>query len=817
MIKHGIVTADGRGTRQEDRFPKALDPSTVALDGRRFEDLFQMFIDLSASIHYYGSDSKNPDGDWRAYFDAITDSDGKFDPARFGDLESRGELPAHLSLMAAFFKMYDVERQNLNLLTARHLDYFYRDILGFSPREGKAGNVSVCIELNKNAKSALIPSGSRFVAGKDAEGKTITYSTEEDFVAYAAKVGEMHTVDLDAGVFPSFGLAMAVPALALKGEKLTVHLQASAILSLLSAEYTTETGWAACKISDSSIVITDPLPAPYDESVHQAHIPADSPVLRFTLKGAILSGSLSEVAIRTVEVSGSTDFHFRSSRFGDVRNVAGALPFGPIPRTGDQSHFIIPSCKGCAETVVDSCDWTSDNFDMDAGGKYLWLKNDCGQNDYLSNLIKYSQDPDNKTLPDKPDIPTLFSPARISYTVTLAENDGADVFSFTPFGIMDGGQMPDEVGSSHYCRHIYLGVEGARPDTSLSLLLSVSHPFLYEPDPEVPQWAVLSGNAWKNVNPVKDATDNLLKNGILKFDLSDHSLFEPHTLMPGDKLWLRVSFPVQAGKVEIDSADAQAVELVPDRLSPGLPPTGEPLPAGSVTKPLYAISGVKKVLQPLAGFEGRYDESEQEFQIRVSERIRHKDRCVTTWDYERMLLEAFPALSLVRCLHSSSATGTRKVELVVVPKTHKPGDLAPTVNLAQKKEMETLLRSKASVFSDICVVDPDYEPVSISCEITLMPGLTDVKEYAARIADALVDYLVPWSCGNQDIDMDYSTNESSILYFLEKLPYVDNVRHLEVVVDGNRLLEGEDIRPSGRKSILTAGTMSIIVNPNSNG
>lgn len=817
MIKHGIVTADDRGTRQEDRFPRALDPSTVALDGRRFEDLFQMFIDLSASVRYYGSDSRHPDGDWRVYFEAITDADGRFDPVKFGELESRGELPAHLSLMAAFFKMYDLERQNLNLLTARHLDYFYRDILGFSPREGKAGNVPVCIELNKNAKSAMIPSGSRFVAGKDAEGKTITYSTEEDFVAYAAKVGEMHTIDLDTDVFPSFGLAMAVPALALKGVKLTVQLRASDLLSRLSAEYTTETGWMPCKISGSSIVISDPLPAPYDESVHLAHIPTTSPVIRFTLQGPILSGSLNDVVIQTVKVTDSTDFLFRSSRFGEVRNVAGALPFGPTPRSKDKTYFVVPYCRGCYKIAVGSCDWRSAHFDLNTDGNSLTLKDDCGQNDYLTGLIKYSQDPSGNKLPAKPDIPTLPAPAKISYMVTLSEHDGAEVFAFSPFGIMGGAKVPDEIGNNHYGRHIYLGIEGAQPDTSLSLLLSVSHPFEYEPDPEGPQWAFLSGSKWKKVEPVKDTTDALLKNGIVKFDLSDPDLFKPHSIMPGDKLWLRVSFPVIIGKAEIDVAVAQAIELIPDSISPGMPPKGEPLPPGSVTKPLYSIVGVKKVSQPLAGFDGEFDESERGFQARVSERIRHKDRCVTTWDYERILLEAFPTLSLVRCLHGVSTAGKRKVEVVVVPKTHKTGDLTPTVGLAQRKEMEHLLLSKSSVFSDVSVVDPVYEPVDISCEITLLPGLTDVKEYAARIADALVGYLVPWSGGNQGIDMDYSTNESSILYFLEKLPYVDNVRHLEVVVDGNRLLEGEDIRPSGRKSILTAGTMSIIVNPNSNG
>lgn len=814
MLKQDILFGSGRGTSQKDRFPRSLDSSIVEVDGRRFEDLFQMFVDMSAEVGYYGYDSKSPSGNWKEFFKEVTDVNGKFDPAKFAELELSGEMPAHLSLMAAFLKMYDLERQNLNLLPARHLDYFYRDILGFSQKEGISGIVPVCIELNKNTKSAVIPSGTRFVAGKDTEGRVMTYKSAEDFVAYPAKVETIHSVEMDSDIFPLFGREFALPSLMHRGEKVVIHLKSSDVLSYLSVDYTTDTGWSKCQITGSTIELSGILPAPYNESVHHANINTEWPVIRFTV-ASCLAGQLSDVVIQKVEIINSTAFHFRSSRFGDVQNVAGALPFGPAPMTGDKSSIILSSIKGCKSVSIDSCDWKSSSFNM--SGDCLILLNDCGQDSYLKGLIKFSSDPVNNKFPDKPVIPTLSEPAKISYSVTISEADGTDIFAFSPFGVMAGQDIPDEIKDDSYCQHIYIGLSDAQPDTSISMLLSVKHSTKFEPRNNPPKWSILSGNRWKDVIPVKDSTDNLIKNGIVKFDLSDYAMFEPHSIMPAEKLWIRVSLPVGVGKVEIETAVSQALELVPDVHSAGQLQKGFPLASASITKSLASIPGVKKVCQPLDGFSGSYDESEKDFQVRVSERLRHKNRCVSTWDYERILLEAFPSLSRVRCIHNHASIGSGQVEIVVVPKTHRKGDLEPVVTLDQKIEMEKLLSAKSSMFSKVSVSDPEYEPVDITCEINLLPGLTDVKEYAARTCDSLIAYLAPWSDGEQEINVDSCINESSILLFLERLPYVDYVRHLKVIIKGNQLLEGEDIRPSNAKAILTAGTMNIIVNMSVNG
>ena len=68
------------------------------------------------------------------------------------------------------------------------------------------------------------------------------------------------------------------------------------------------------------------------------------------------------------------------------------------------------------------------------------------------------------------------------------------------------------------------------------------------------------------------------------------------------------------------------------------------LPAGSLAKLKTPQAEIKKLEQPYAGFGGTPTESGEHLTRRAAERLRHRNRCITSWDYERMLLEAFPGV-----------------------------------------------------------------------------------------------------------------------------------------------------------------------------
>ena len=74
------------------------------------------------------------------------------------------------------------------------------------------------------------------------------------------------------------------------------------------------------------------------------------------------------------------------------------------------------------------------------------------------------------------------------------------------------------------------------------------------------------------------------------------------------------------------------------------------MPAGTIAKLKTPDAAVKKILQPYPSAGGRGTESARSFYARASERLRHKARAIAIWDYERLVLEAFPQIYKVKCL-----------------------------------------------------------------------------------------------------------------------------------------------------------------------
>ena len=184
-----------KGSSQENRFPEALHNDYFKIDEREFNDLVAQSAKFSKFLKYY-NEGNNQDNDWQAFFESVYDKNG-LNTENIKKMEDDGNMPPHLALLFAFLKLFKREQDNLNTLTRRHLDYYYKDILGFNRATGCAGKVPVFFELNKNAKSALVPKGTILMAGNDENGKLIKYKSAEDIVVNQAVVADYYSENSD--------------------------------------------------------------------------------------------------------------------------------------------------------------------------------------------------------------------------------------------------------------------------------------------------------------------------------------------------------------------------------------------------------------------------------------------------------------------------------------------------------------------------------------------------------------------------------------------------------------------------------------------
>jgi hypothetical protein len=169
---------------------------------------------------------------------------------------------------------------------------------------------------------------------------------------------------------------------------------------------------------------------------------------------------------------------------------------------------------------------------------------------------------------------------------------------------------------------------------------------------------------------------------------------------------------------------------------------------------------------------------------RASERLRHKHRCITPWDYERVVLEAFPRVHRVKCLPHARGDGhwltPGHVLLVVVPDLRNDNardPLQPRTDAwtldAIKKHVEA--RAGMHLKGRINVRNPSYQKVRLDFKAKFQRGF-EANEYAKVLRAELTAFLSPWAFDAKvPISFGGVLYKSVLLNFVEERPYVDYV------------------------------------------
>ncbi|NJL49367.1 MAG: hypothetical protein HC929_20385 [Leptolyngbyaceae cyanobacterium SM2_5_2] len=257
-----------------------------------------------------------------------------------------------------------------------------------------------------------------------------------------------------------------------------------------------------------------------------------------------------------------------------------------------------------------------------------------------------------------------------------------------------------------------------------------------------------------------------------------------HTAMPTGRVWLRalirqapesaartLALRSQAGLASFAPTDGQISDYA-DHLQAGLA-------AETIQRLKRRIASIKTVRQPYPSFGGRTSETDADFFRRCSERLRHRHRAVTVWDFERLVLEAFPEIFKVKCLPHSSADGEPKagdVALVVVPDVRALPSLEPRAGeVLMRRIGDYVSTALATPFATIHVIHPLYERIRVDARVAFRSGL-DAGYYAGVLNQDLQRFLSPWAYADgEDIVFGGQIYRSEILAFMEGRDYVDYV------------------------------------------
>ncbi len=404
--------------------------------------------------------------------------------------------------------------------------------------------------------------------------------------------------------------------------------------------------------------------------------------------------------------------------------------------------------------------------------------------------------------PNQPYTPTIKSISLdYSTSVTCSLKPGADthretIYHMHPFGVVElkaatPGQPLTLLPQYARGAHLYMGIEDLQPHQPISILFQVSDngALDYKEPPEL-HWSYLSGGQWVPMRPeerIFDTTEGLIKSGVIGFKFINE-IIPDHTLLPSNLTWIScvtsTGTPFLSNLIDIKLHGTICTfkneHNTLEHLENGLE-------GNSITGLRQPDRAVATVLQPYRSFGGRNAEDISGYYNRVSELLRHKDRAISIWDYENLILETFQDIRKTICLsHLNRAGGCAPGHLlIIVMPRMKTTDRAlgqpSRVSAGRLAQIKRFLEPRCSQFVQLHVTNPRPEKIMVSAGVKLKPGYDDYNFYINKLNQSLKRMISPWF-----YDDDFSAgiaaklHTSSVIEFIDNQPYVDFVSNFKL-------------------------------------
>lgn len=438
-----------------------------------------------------------------------------------------------------------------------------------------------------------------------------------------------------------------------------------------------------------------------------------------------------------------------------------------------------------------------------------------------------------KTMPEKPYLPEIQSLSVDYELMAYSENDELQLFAIHPFlneevKVMNGEAEEVEEsmlyqvhapavalqdGLSQKC--YYFGVANVSAGSELNIYFDIDNPIIN--DGNGYSWSCFRQGKWKLFEEkeiVRDNTEKLGKSGVITFMLPEDAE------LTDERLWLCLSMVSDKNRfpsvlnVRTNCVTATFVDDGNElsHLKAGLP-------AQTIQKFVERNPKIKTMEQPYPSFGGKEAEGDMDYYTRVSERLRHKGRASTAWDYERLALEAFPQISFALCMpHARLNDIDNEIEfapgcvtLFVSPDVdvvRQEDKFKPVVPAMVINGIRTYLEGLSSNHVSIDVSNFKYKEIQISCDVQLRKGFSDISYYRDKLNSDLRTFISPWTGegeGKFDRSMTYnSKNVADVYAFLEQLEYVDFVVSAEITVEGKTYTIADKTIDKNQNEIFTS-------------
>ncbi|MCG8701700.1 MAG: baseplate J/gp47 family protein, partial [Bacteroidales bacterium] len=406
------------------------------------------------------------------------------------------------------------------------------------------------------------------------------------------------------------------------------------------------------------------------------------------------------------------------------------------------------------------------NIHTDRGFIRLSLNTHFGHRDFkkvLSRIVKENNQPGTQTqqdIPENPYTPTLHS-VSLDYEAEKFINDGSmrnqSILHVHPFGSSPHTSyddtpylLPQYSGEGS----LFIGLEDLKAPCELSILFQMEEGTA-DPYTKLPHidWYYLSDNQWykfKTMQVLTDSTNGFNKPGVVTLsipkDISDNN-----TILPSGKYWIQAKADVDAlGCCKVLNITTQAAQLTFTDHNNDANHLAQPLAPHSIKKLKSPIPAIKKIHQPYASFGGKTKELDKDFYVRISERLRHKGRAVSQWDFEHLALDKFPELYKVKCFKHTSwdnAYDPGSVLILAIPdvrNSNLDNKFKPYTSIDLLDQVSKYIKTLCPPNVKVDTQNPLYEEIQVSFLVKFIDGINKGL-YEKQLQEEIKQFLSPWA------------------------------------------------------------------------
>jgi hypothetical protein len=387
----------------------------------------------------------------------------------------------------------------------------------------------------------------------------------------------------------------------------------------------------------------------------------------------------------------------------------------------------------------------------------------------------------------------------LQYTVHDTYSNGVSNNPIEVYHILPSGYKKDELYDSKFPHdaplggELYLGFEKVIPGNGLSLLIQLAEGTANpRQEPATIEWSYLNHNSWTPIesHQMGDETNGLTQSGLVQLTIPEFDTSQS-TVLEKSLFWIKIAVDRTDAICHFIGVHTQALKTVLIDFELNGSVFIENTPKETISKFHEPIDFVKKVTQPYASFSGKKQEDDLLLYQRSSERLRHKKRAITSWDYERLILEEFPEVHRVKCLNhyrynatTISNVSAGYVTLIPIAKSNNyqnPVSWKPLLSLGIMKKIQQYIAKIASPHARIAVKTPTLEKIEVKFKVKYheIPG-ADTLLYASELNKIINSYLSPWAFENTEIVFANAIETSALIQLIDNQIFVDYITDFEV-------------------------------------